>query len=317
MSEEFYLKYRPKLLKHVFGQEDAVKTMIGWIKRKDIPHAIMFTGPSGTGKTTLARILKNKLNCGDGDYEEINAAQSRGIDTIREIDKRVNLSAISGDCRIWLLDEAHSLSSRAGGNAQEALLKVLEERPEHVYFFLCTTDPKGLLDTIHSRCAEVKLVKVNEDALKQTVDRVLEGEGLTISDEVKDKLVEVADGCPRKVLVLLHQIVGLENEEDQLNSLVKADSKRQAIEIARQLMNPKTTWAKVAPIIKYLKEVEEVETIRHMMLSYCTSVMLNQEGEKENPLAARAAYIVAEMVKPYYDSKWAGFISTCYEILRP
>lgn len=702
MGEELYLKYRPKVFKHVFGQEAATKTLSKFIKNGNVPHSILFSGPSGVGKTTLARILKTKLNCGDPDFTEINAAESRGIDTVREVIQQIRLAPISGDCRIWLWDECfvpgtlintpvgnkpieqmkpgdkiynldgvsvvekvfenkvslnrlikvkfdngteiycskehlfytnkgwieayklsrdhyfnclssrdnyenrqemcnlsgkiydrysktkknlfkkmrlsfnnsnqrtntskcqsykkmrgmwesnggrneiknqilqsalcrsmedetarihckntqstskqenirskievfsnggreearqgmfgknetkepnastrnyrqngknqglkwnsscldwgtrwewednqaredfigcnsngiwwglevptgysyekelekrrtlppilqsgyweqgindsdrggwqntwlkgcdgkrqqernvtrivrvdgievyeqgsgresfssvisdkeriqgykilydlqvkgnhsyyvhgipvhncHQLSKRAGGDAQTALLKVLEECPPHVYFFLCTTDPKDLLPTIHSRCTQVKLVGLTSLALKQTVGRVLEEEKKTLPESVINKLVEVSDNCARKVLVLLHQIIGLDTEQEQLDVLGKADVQRQAIEICRLLLNPSTKWNKLAPVINNLKETEEVESVRHMVLSYCLKCMMNEENQPENKMAARASYIVSEMMKPFYDSKWAGFTAVCYEIIRP
>src|SRR5690606_3369465 len=109
----------------------------------DIPHAMLFTGPSGCGKTTLARILRVKLRCSDNDFQEINAADFRGIDSIRSMRQQVGAAPLGGDSRIWLIDEAHSMTA----DAQNAFLKLLEDTPRHVYFFLATTDPQKLKKT--------------------------------------------------------------------------------------------------------------------------------------------------------------------------
>ena len=109
----YYKRFRPKTLKSVLGQEGPVNSLQRFIDRNTIPHCILFTGPSGCGKTTIGRILKTHLNCGDADWLEINSADFKGIDTVREIRRSINLSPISGDCRIWFIDEAHKLTNDA------------------------------------------------------------------------------------------------------------------------------------------------------------------------------------------------------------
>src|ERR1700682_2127212 len=110
---ELYRKHRPGNFKGLLGQSDAVKQLQSMLVEDKIPHALILSGHTGCGKTTTARILKKRLNCSDMDFSEINAAESRGIDTIREINQRKGLSAIGGKCRIYLLDEAHKLTSDA------------------------------------------------------------------------------------------------------------------------------------------------------------------------------------------------------------
>ena len=137
-ATELYRKYRPTSFKQVVGQEEAIRTLTELGKRKAIPHAILFTGPSGVGKTTLARILQRKLKCVGNDFVEMNAANDRGVGIIRSIQNKVGLAPMLGSCRIWLMDEAHQLTS----DAQSAFLKLLEDTPSHVYFMLATTDPQ-------------------------------------------------------------------------------------------------------------------------------------------------------------------------------
>jgi DNA polymerase III gamma/tau subunit len=102
---ELYRKYRPTKFSEVVGQSDAVKTLVDMGKRKALPHFILFTGPSGCGKTTIARILRQKLKCSDSDFSEVNAANDRGIDMVRDIEKKMNYAPIGGKCRLWLCDE--------------------------------------------------------------------------------------------------------------------------------------------------------------------------------------------------------------------
>src|SRR5688572_25883760 len=140
---ELYKKFRPKTLKGVVGQEGAVSSLQSMIDKGRLPHTILFSGPSGCGKTTIARILKGILECSDLDFFEINCADFKGIDMVRDIRRYVGIPPLHGKSRVWLIDEAHQLTK----DAQNAFLKLLEDTPKHAYFMLATTDPQKLLPT--------------------------------------------------------------------------------------------------------------------------------------------------------------------------
>ena len=137
---ELYKKHRPKTLARVVGNKSTVEALRSMLEARTLPHTLLFHGPSGTGKTTLARIVKNELGCLPTDFHEHNSSDFRGIDFIRELRSKVNLAA-AGPCRVWIIDECHQLTR----DAQNAALKILEDTPSHVYFFLCTTDPQKLI----------------------------------------------------------------------------------------------------------------------------------------------------------------------------
>lgn len=302
--KELYKRYRPKSLDLVFGQDAAVVSLKRMIEKGRIPHAVLLTGPSGCGKTTVARILKKHLNCGDADFQEINAADFKGIDTVREIRRAVNLAPIDGDCRIWLIDEAHKMTN----DAQNSLLKMLEDNPDHAYFILCTTDPRKLLPTILTRCSEVRLQALSDKDMEQVLARVISKEGFKVSDDVLAKIREAADGSARKALVVLEQIADLETEEEQI-AAVQATSinVEQAIALPRALINPTVQWAQVAAILKELKD--EPEGIRYLVLSYARSVLLG--GGR---MADRAFIIIDIFSRNFYDSKQAGLAAACWEV---
>jgi len=309
MSEpiELYRKYRPANLSDVVGQKDVVSTLTDLGKRKALPHCVLFTGPSGVGKTTIIRILKTKLKCGDHDYVEINAAESRGIDTVRDIQQRMSLAPMGGKCRVWAVDECHKLT----GDAQSALLKTLEDTPSHVYFMLATTDPQKLLPTIKTRCTEFRLRGLKPDELTSIVEHVTGAEGKKLTAEVVERLVEVADGSARKCLVLLHAIIGLEGEEEQLDAIQKSDSRRQAFEIARLLIKPNARWNEMAKLLQGIEALnEQAESIRWMVLSYMSTVAL-----KNPKLASRAVEVIDRFRDHWYDCKQAGLILVCYDLL--
>ena len=302
---ELYRKYRPQGLKQVVGQHKAVASLRAMLERGHVNHSLLFVGPSGCGKTTLARIMARTLGCVGSDLVEINAADSRGIDTIREIRDRVGLMPAFGKSRVWVIDECARLTP----DAQSGLLKVLEECPEHAYLMLATTDPQKLLKTIVTRCGEVKVSPVSELDLIELMRRVIDGEEAEVDPDVILKIAGASDGSARKALVILQQVIGIAEKEAQLEAIEAADPQREAITLARLLFNPKATWKEVSVA---LKEIEsDPETLRHIVLGYATSVLLGN-----NPrMASRAMQLIDLFRDHWYDCKRAGLVAACYEAM--
>lgn len=303
--DELYKIYRPDSFDYVYGQDDTVSMLQARLEEGTLPHSILFTGGSGTGKTTIARILKKELKCSDSDFIEINASDFNGIATIRDIRSKVSLKPLKGGARIWLIDECHKLSS----DAQNAFLKILEDTPEHAYFFLATTDPQKLLKTIKTRCTEILIRELDPKTMAELVTSIAEAEEIEISEEVMDKIVEVADGSARKALVLLDQIQDTENEEDQLNRIESVNDQKAAIDLCRALMNPKTRWADISPILKNIEG--EPESIRRGVLGYCQAVLLGKGNHQ------RAYFIANAFRENVYDSGKPGLVLQAYEALNP
>ncbi len=304
---ELYRKYRPKRFKDVLGQDASVRVLEDLLKRGEMAHTLLLCGPSGTGKTTIARILKTKLNCADLDFFEINCALVDGaIETVRGISEKVTLQSLNtGGSRIWLLDEVQSLSRASF--AQQALLKMLEDVPGHVYFILCTTDPSKILPTIRTRCLQLKLTPLADGDLTILLADVLTKESASLPEKVLDRIIELSEGSARQALQSLHKIIGLQDEEEQLNTLQSLDTEKKAIDLCRLLINPQTKWPQVAELIKSLEE--EPETIRRSVLGYAGSVVLS--GGK---LAGRAYRILTVFEADWFASGRAGLIRSCYEV---
>lgn len=299
---ELYKKHRPSSFKGVFGQDKAVEQLTDMLKKGALPHTILFSGPSGCGKTTLARILQTKLECAKADFAEMNCADFRGIDSVRSIRQRMNLAPVGGKCRIWLIDEAHQLSK----DAQNGFLKILEDTPGHVYFFLCTTEPQKLLRTIVTRCTEIKLTEVKPGEILRLVTRTAKKEGVELPKEAGELIADVSEGSARKALVILHQVIGIADEEEMIAAIQSKDVKGQAIEIARALLNNKTTWKQMAAILQSIDE--EPESLRWMILGYCSAILLKSQNVK-------AYSVLTSFQDNFYDSKKAGLIAACYEVI--
>ena len=307
MSEGLAVRLRPTKLSQVIGQEAAVETLKG-LAKNGFPHFMLFTGPSGCGKTTLARIVTDRLGCHANDFDEVNAAKERGIDLVRGIEERWGYSGMGGDVRVWLIDEAHALTS----DAQGAFLKMLEDTKLHVYFIFCTTNPEKLKPTIRTRATTIDLKAVSAKHVGQLLEYAIEQEGYETTEDVIEKIVDVAGGSPRKALVLLEQVAGVEGEAKQMSALVAADPSRDAIEIARALMKPGTTWNQMAKILSSVEGIDDKsEGIRWLVLSYMSTIAL--KGGKG---AGRAVFIIDRFRDNFFDCKKAGLIAACYECLE-
>lgn len=305
---ELYKKYRPKLFKDVVGQDSAVRMLKEMVDNNCVPHALMFVGPSGCGKTTLARIMQKKLKCSDSDYTEVDfAAVEKPLEEVRTIKSRCGLRPMNSPCRIYYFDEVQALSK--AGFAQQAMLKILEDTPRHVYFFLATTDPGKLLPTIKTRCTEIKVASLTVQALEDLVKSVCDKEKVShVSDEVVYQIANHAWGSPRKALVLLHQVIKIKGEQEQLECISRGDAQEDGYKIFGVLMNPRSKWPDVVKIIKDMKQ--DPETVRHIILASCRTVM-----HKGGQGVDRAARIAGTFRDHWYDCPEVGLELCCWEVL--
>jgi len=294
-----YRKYRPKNLDKFVGNKSTVKALQSVLKKDSKPHAFLFVGPSGCGKTTLARIVRREVGCSERDFIEVDAADFRGIDTIREIRKQMNLGAMRGEVRVWLLDECHMMTK----DAQNALLKALEDTPSHVYFILATTEPNKLLATIKSRCSVFNVAPLGEKELLHFLKKISRKERKKVPVNVLEKIYDVTGGAVRSSLVLLEKVIDLPVEQME-EAISEVDEDIDAIELCRALLKGKS-WKVISPILKKLKG-QDPEQIRRLILSYMSSVLLNQGNNK-------AAAIIECFSEDYFSTGFAGLVFSCFD----
>lgn len=231
----FYLKYRPQKIEEI-DLTEVRETLQKLAASPDIPHAFLFAGPRGAGKTSAARILAKVVNCEDSAQRkahsaqerqkpniepcnkceqcaaiakgtslnviEIDAASHRGVDDIRALRETVKLSPAGGGMKVYIIDEAHMLTTEASN----ALLKTLEEPPSHALFVLATTAPEKLPDTIRSRCTTLVFRKGKEDEIIRSLERAVNGEKIKIEKEALQEIAKNVDGSFREAHKVLEQL---------------------------------------------------------------------------------------------------------------
>lgn len=225
MAEALYNKYRPQIFEDVVGQEHIERTLKNAIASDKISHAYMFTGPRGTGKTTTARLLSKALICEKGptpdpdgtcedcqliasgehpDVYELDAASRTGVENVREeIIGKVSYAPTRGRYKVYIIDEVHMLSTAAFN----ALLKTLEEPPDHVVFILCTTDPQKVPETILSRCQRFDFRRIASEELISRLGAICEMEGVRFEGDALDLIAHRAQGGMRDALTSLDQLI--------------------------------------------------------------------------------------------------------------
>ena len=220
-----YRIYRPQNFDEVVGQKHILQTIRNAIKENKIAHAYLFSGPRGTGKTSMAKLLAKALNCDDDDFLnkpcneckncqainegthpdviELDAASNNGVDEVRDIIDKVKYAPLMGKYKVYIIDEVHMMTP----GAFNALLKTLEEPPAHVIFILATTDVHKVIPTIVSRCQRFDFTRVSKNDMKKRIEEILNNERIEYTSDVIDLISELAEGGMRDALSILDQTI--------------------------------------------------------------------------------------------------------------
>lgn len=231
-----YRTYRPKDFEEIAGQEHITRTFKNALKNNKIAHAYLFSGPRGTGKTSIAKIIAKAVNCIHApvsnpcnecdvcvginkntisDVIEIDAASNNGVDEIREIRDKVKYLPGVSAYKVYIIDEVHMLSQ----GAFNALLKTLEEPPKHVIFILATTEPHKIPATIHSRCQRFDFRGVSVPEMINRMNTIIDNEAISISNEAVKVIAESAEGGMRDAISLLDQVVSYTDKKVNVNDV--------------------------------------------------------------------------------------------------
>jgi DNA polymerase-3 subunit gamma/tau len=321
-------KWRPKSFDTLVGQEHVVRALTHALEQRRLHHAYLFTGTRGVGKTTIARIFAKALNCAQGitatpcgecgpcreidagrfiDYVEMDAASNRGVEDMAALLEKAAYAPNSGRYKVYMIDEVHQLS----GHAFNAMLKTLEEPPEHVKFILATTDPQKIPVTVLSRCLQFNLKQMPPGHIVEHLSRVLEAEGVAFEPAALRHLAKAAAGSMRDALSLLDQAIAhgagrIEEEgvramlgtvgDDHLFALLDGLA---AGDIDAMLAVAATMEARS---LSFDSALQELATLFHRIaLAQFAPQALADDGERER-------------LTPYAERLDAEFLQLCYQI---
>jgi len=310
----FYLKYRSQTIEDL-DIASVRETLTNILKSGNIPHAFLFAGPRGTGKTSAARILAKAINCEKNvnglqstaepcnkceqcksitngnniDVIEMDAASNRGIDDIRALRDIVKLAPARAKAKVYIIDEAHMLTTEASN----ALLKTLEEPPSHVYFILATTNPEKLIETIKSRTTLVSFTKATDEEIKRSLERIIKKEKIKINEKEIEKIIKIAKGSFRDAVKNLEQYISDKsflistqdiNIVDLVNHLIKKDLNK-SIELIKKSNNIENLTDEILDNLheKLIRE-ENYELIPLIELILASNEMVKYSPIEELPL---------------------------------
>ena len=291
-----YRTYRPSTFDEVAGQEHIVRTLKNALATDKLAHAYLFAGPRGTGKTTMAKLLAKALNCDQGigcqcnecknckaiiegshpDVLELDAASNNGVNEIRELIDKVKYGTILGRYKVYIIDEVHMLSDAAFN----ALLKTLEEPPEHVIFILATTDPLEILPTILSRCQRYDFSKLSDKDIKNRLKAVLEKENVEYNERAVDTIISLADGGMRDALSILDQVLaysGNKLDEKDVLDIFALESKEEKLALLSSIISRDTSDV-LQRINRYISLGTDIKRLTDDLLIILKDILIYQSS---------------------------------------
>jgi len=283
-----YREVRPSSLAEIVGNVNTVRALEKMVKSAKRPHAILLRGQSGCGKTTIARILAKEFGSNEDSIFELNAANTRGIEDIREIARTAPLSTLGGGAKTYIVDESHQLTSAA----QEAFLKVLEESPPNCYFILCTTEPANLIPTIRNRCTDYEVGKLTGKELLVLLEKACEKAKLNVSLQIVQAVAATSEGSPRATLVALEKVKDITDLDTAIQLLLKGtENDVSIIELCKLLnCNPEVRKSKWSTIINTFDMIEdEPEKVRKSIMGYLYKMLVTCKDSEE---ASDLAYLI-------------------------
>ena len=300
MYQALYRKYRPKKFENVVSQTTIIQTLENSIKTSHIGHAYLFSGPRGTGKTTAAKIFARAVNClnyKDGlcnecknciysgqkecmDIIEIDAASNNGVDEIRELRNKVKILPSELKYKVYIIDEVHMLSI----GAFNALLKTLEEPPEHVIFILATTDPQKIPNTIISRCQTFQFKKISPNDIKQMLKKIALNEKIEIEDEVLTSIASASDGGLRDAIGLLDKLSSYKLGKITYNDFLTMNGQiieNELLEFENSILAYKTD-VMLEKIENYYNNGKDLVQILKQLIYHLKDILINYYMKNEN-----------------------------------
>lgn len=287
--------YRPETFDMVCGQTAVVRSIKAVVESDNPPHAFLFHGPSGVGKTTVARIVARELGCNPIDLVEVDAASNSGVESTRKLSERQKFQVLNSEAQVTIIDECHALSAAAW----KALLKPLEDAPEGCFWILCTTEIGKVPKTVRTRCHEYGFKPVPTDELFELLADVAEEEEIGLDKKALDAIVKAAQGSPRQALAYLSACRSCETLKEVQEMIRSAFDNPEIIDLVRLIVWKKPKFADAVGIVSGLKDSVGAESIRLTILSYCASCLMSKPDNGTERLLA----VMEEFEHPFNDSE--------------
>lgn len=302
-----YKRHRPEKFEDVEGNEKIIRSISAMLDRDDdkIPQAICIHGLTGCGKTTLARIVAYELGAHDVGIVERNMADESKRDDAREIGSEAERRPLKGKWKVFILDEAHELST----GAKSTMLKILEEAPKHVVFILCTNKINKLPKELRDRCQTFEVMPLTNDQMLNVLDRVVELEEAKVPDKVLEAIVDRAQGCARKAIQDLEQVIDLKPEEMEAHLGNPDQTSSEAIDLCRVLANKSSRWAEVRDILVTLEA--QPENLRLAVLGYCNAIVM-----KQSKLDPAYVAIMESFKEPFFHDGKFQLTLACARVMK-
>lgn len=327
MYQSLYRKYRPRNFSEVVGQDVVVKTLIHTIEKNQLTHAYLFTGPRGTGKTSIAKILAKTVNCENplnaipcdecvnctqfnnkqnNDVLEIDAASNNGVDEIRELKNKISIVPSNGKYKIYIIDEVHMLTV----GAFNALLKTLEEPPSHVIFILATTEPHKIPSTILSRCQRFDFKKISIENIKNQLAKVCKSENIEISEEALYELARISDGGMRDALSLLDQAISYSDGNIDVNDIheINGTLPQSQLELLFNSIREKNIYEVFKIINEYDKRGKNFVKITDEFISFLRNILLAIQAPEYLKHELQNAHFYIELASKIKSEEVIGYI---------
>lgn len=312
--KSLYRKYRPTSFEEVIGQEHIVVSLKNAIARNQLAHAYLFTGPRGTGKTTLAKLLAKGVNClhpekapcnncsicesinneNHPDIIEIDAASNNGVDDVRDLIERVKYAPLEATKKVYIIDEVHMLSQ----GAFNALLKTLEEPPEHVIFVLATTEIHKVLPTIISRCQRYDFTRVSTKDIVNNLNKVLSSENIEAEKGVVESIALLANGGHRDSLTILEQLIAYSNHPitlKDISTLYRVNTPQDKALLVKAILNDDTEKSLE---LLYELENQSIDYSRYLFdfINLCKEALVYSKTKNEDSVTELNLEVVKELV---------------------